>query len=178
MASERWQPIRLSVLARNRRTASPTQLQVFNARCEARAVLYAGGHLDLHEAVDLLQADAVRLGLPDQFGQDKVQQILSRAFAGARIMCPPCGADPCVNQSFCALCRKTDSQRSADQRLKQHPRTALEPDGLAVSTIITAEFLVQQGDSERLRAWLANQSPDERAAIRLHFSHKREKKSG
>ena len=54
---------------------------VFVARAEARAMLYAAGEFDLHEAVDKLQADAERDGLVDRLGQDEVQRIISEAFA-------------------------------------------------------------------------------------------------
>jgi hypothetical protein len=53
---------------------------VFEARCEARALLFAAGELDLHQAVDELQADAVRDGLVAGIGQDEVQSIMADAF--------------------------------------------------------------------------------------------------
>jgi hypothetical protein len=55
-------------------------LEVFVARAEARAMLWAAYEFDLHEAVDVLQRDAERDGLVDELGQDAVQAILSRAF--------------------------------------------------------------------------------------------------
>jgi hypothetical protein len=55
-------------------------LTVFAARAWARAELYAACVYDLHEAVDVLQADAVSTGLIDQLGQDRVQQIIADAF--------------------------------------------------------------------------------------------------
>jgi hypothetical protein len=55
-------------------------LTVFELRAWARAELYAACVYDLHEAVDVLQADAERDGLIDQFGQDAVQRILADAF--------------------------------------------------------------------------------------------------
>jgi hypothetical protein len=55
-------------------------LDVFIERAEARAYLWSIGELTLHEAVDKLQADAVRDGLVDELGQDCVQQIISAAF--------------------------------------------------------------------------------------------------
>jgi hypothetical protein len=54
---------------------------VFIARAEARALLYAAGEFDLHEAVDKLQADAERDGLIAAIGQDEVQRIIAEAFA-------------------------------------------------------------------------------------------------
>jgi hypothetical protein len=61
-----------------------TALQVFRARCEARALLYVAGELDLHEAVDALQAAAIASALIREIGQDAVQAIMAEAFEGAR----------------------------------------------------------------------------------------------
>jgi hypothetical protein len=56
-------------------------LDVFIERAEARAWLWSVGEITLHDAVDKLQADAVRDGLVDHIGQDTVQQIIADAFA-------------------------------------------------------------------------------------------------
>jgi hypothetical protein len=55
-------------------------LEVFKLRCWARAYLWAACELDLHQAVDVLQADAVRDGLVDTVGQSEVQSIMADAF--------------------------------------------------------------------------------------------------
>ena len=55
-------------------------LDAFEARCDARAYLFAVGEFDLHTAVDVLQADAERDGLVDYLGQDCIQEILNAAF--------------------------------------------------------------------------------------------------
>ena len=55
-------------------------IMVFRARCEARAILWAACEFDLRTAVDKLQADAVRDGLVDALGQDRVQAIMADAF--------------------------------------------------------------------------------------------------
>lgn len=57
-----------------------TAIDIFRARCEARAILYAVGELDLHEAVDVLQEAALRTGLVDVIGQGAVQSIIATAF--------------------------------------------------------------------------------------------------
>jgi hypothetical protein len=44
---------------------------------------------------------------------------------------------------------------------------------VAASTLQAAEYLVRQGDAERLRSWLARHSADERAAIIKHLEHKK-----
>jgi hypothetical protein len=56
---------------------------VFVARAEARAILYAACVIDLHEAVDILQAAAEASGLLDELGQDGVQTIIAKAFEAA-----------------------------------------------------------------------------------------------
>jgi hypothetical protein len=43
-------------------------------------LLYRVGALELHESVDILQYTAIRTGLVDELGQDRVQKILSEAF--------------------------------------------------------------------------------------------------
>jgi hypothetical protein len=65
--------------------ASPVDaLAVFELRAAARAPLWAEGELDLHDAVDALQASAERDGLIDRIGQDAVQAIMATAFAPFR----------------------------------------------------------------------------------------------
>ena len=64
------------------RLADP--LEVFRARCEARAYLCTQGELDLIEAVDGLQAAAIRRGLVESIGPDEVQQIMADAFRDLR----------------------------------------------------------------------------------------------
>jgi len=71
-------------------TAAPQQtiridpVAVFIARAEARALLYAANEFDLHEAVDVLQADAVKSGLINTISQDAVQLVMAGAFATVR----------------------------------------------------------------------------------------------
>jgi hypothetical protein len=57
---------------------------VFTARAEARALLWRVGELDLHEAIDKLQADAERNGLVRHLGQDAAHAIIAEAFAAVR----------------------------------------------------------------------------------------------
>lgn len=66
-------------------TAAPlTAVDIFRARCEARALLFRMGALELQEAVDILQFYAVRTGLVDQIGQDRAQQLMAVAFQEVR----------------------------------------------------------------------------------------------
>jgi hypothetical protein len=55
---------------------------VFEARCEAKAYLAAAAEISKIEAVDALQESAVCTSLVDQIGQDMVQFIMARHFAG------------------------------------------------------------------------------------------------
>jgi hypothetical protein len=59
-------------------------LDVFRERCAAQAYLVEGGAIAFLDAVDNLQTDAEWDGLIDRYGQDKIQQILARAFEEAR----------------------------------------------------------------------------------------------
>ena len=59
-------------------------IDVFRARAEARAALFVAGELDLHEAIDVLQAAALASGLVAATGQDAVQAIMDQAFGRAR----------------------------------------------------------------------------------------------
>jgi hypothetical protein len=59
--------------------------EIFRARCEARGLLYSAGEIDLHEAVDVLQAAAVNSGLVRRISQDAVQRIMSDAFTVVRL---------------------------------------------------------------------------------------------
>jgi hypothetical protein len=72
----------MSALARQERPVDP--VDAFILRAEARAYLFSIGDIDLHEAVDVLQADAERDGLLELIGQDQVQEILSTTFAPYR----------------------------------------------------------------------------------------------
>ena len=56
-------------------------LDVFIERAEGRAYLWSIGEFTLHEAVDVLQADAGRDGLIERMGQDEIQKILNECFA-------------------------------------------------------------------------------------------------
>jgi hypothetical protein len=58
-----------------------TQRDIFEARCEVRAYLFAAGELTLHDAVDVLQGNATAIGLVEVIGQDAVQAIMADAFA-------------------------------------------------------------------------------------------------
>ncbi len=81
-------------------------LTVFKARCEARAMLWAACEVDWHEAVDVMQTDAVSTGLVDKIGQDGVQAIMSRVFEG-------CGVVIFAGSSFAESCWSAPGWREA-----------------------------------------------------------------
>lgn len=59
-------------------------IAIFRLRCESRALLWLHAQIGLHEAVDVLQAAAVRDGLVASLGQDRIQALMSDAFAAVR----------------------------------------------------------------------------------------------
>lgn len=66
------------VVAIGERRVDP--LDCFVARADARAYLWAIAEYELAEAVDVLQHDAERDGLPKRIGCDPIQAILAGAF--------------------------------------------------------------------------------------------------
>jgi hypothetical protein len=58
----------------------PTPLEIFKARCQARALLWQAGEFTLHQAVDELEA----CGRALQLDTDEAQAIMSTAFAAVR----------------------------------------------------------------------------------------------
>ena len=164
--------------ARSKIASGPDLLDVFVARCAARATLYAAGELELQEAVDELQFAAVRDGLVRKLGQDRVQQIISDAFYPVRealgdFDIVPGSESPDFDEyegltgTFRAACIAAD--RKIAERRRNAPEPAPPPPHAAASTIAAAEYLIMQGDRERLRNWLAEHSAEERAAIRKHL---------
>ena len=59
-------------------------LDVLRLRCECRVILVDACLVNLAEAVDGLQAAAVRYGLIKEIGQDRVQAIMAEAFVRMR----------------------------------------------------------------------------------------------
>jgi hypothetical protein len=74
----------MTTAARAYPAAKPSALAVFIARAEARALLWQADQIDLHAAVDELQAAAERDELIAEIGQDAVQEIIAGAFGKMR----------------------------------------------------------------------------------------------
>jgi hypothetical protein len=130
----------------------PSPLEVFIARAETRAVLWACGEIDLHEAVDELQAAAERDGLVTVLGQDAVQEIIADAFAPQR--------DDLPHDVDVVPDPARDEMQAANGEV---PKATLE----------AAEFLVQQRDPARLRSWLDNHTAQERETILQHLEQRK-----
>jgi hypothetical protein len=143
----------------------PSALEVFIARAEARALLWQAGAVDLHGAVDELQAAAVRDGLVAELGQDRVQELMVEAFAPVRddlavrnLTADDDESEPADDAAVLNLTGTDDTQARGD---------------VPIATLWAAEYLIQQGNAERFRDWLDRHSADERIAIRRHLEAKR-----
>jgi len=75
--------------------------------------------------------------------------------------------------SFDARLKKLRRLLADDISLDRAWHELNRPSGIPASTAEAAEFLVRQGDPERLRNWLDRHTADERAAIRRHLEAKR-----
>jgi hypothetical protein len=95
--------------------------------------------------------------------------------------CSVCGCSPCASRSFCRVCIEQD--RTAARRRK--PDHGLPPkwDRIQIpalwehlndprrhpipkSIVDTFEHLIKQGNPERMKAWLAERTVEERRALR------------
>jgi hypothetical protein len=167
-------------------TRKVSPLDALIARAEARAILWREGKIDLHTAVDELWASAS--DLIAELGADKVQQLLTNAFAPVRDDLVSDRNDVDSDQkrgddfdddyegltsTFAKACREAD-QRARARQAQQRARPK-EPHA-AESTLKAAEYLVQQRDPKRLRAWLAKHTPEECEAILRHLEQKARQK--
>jgi len=128
-------------------------LEVFRARCETRAMLYASGEIDLHSAVDVLQDGAIKLGLIESIGQDAVQAIMAEMFERFS-----------HNKKTC---------REGSLPIAGNLSTVDKSKHVAKSTLDAADWLVRWShDPKRFEAWLIEHSARERAAIVAHINDK------
>jgi hypothetical protein len=173
-------------------------LKVFIARAEARARLWFEGELTLHDAVDELWASAVRDGLVTKLGADRVQAILSDAFAPLRDDLPrhedvvpdPIGEDEeqeliistpnsadgdydGLSRTFANTCREADEKARRQRVLK---RSA--PYEVPKATLEAAEYLLQLGNLERWKKWFDHRDVQERRAILEHLEQYRKQRRG
>jgi hypothetical protein len=137
-------------------TAPVPAIIVFEARCGAHATLCALGELDLHEAVDALQAVAIANGLIAEIGQDSIQQVMATGFReGFAMNAPEVDAWPDEDHD--------EWEREGWTRAAQNYR---EQRG-------SRHFLVEYTPQElaRLRALLADGVTLDRAYAEIHARH-------
>lgn len=108
----------------NAHTPIPVAAAAIEARfaelCDNRALLYVGGVLDLHEAVDELQAYAKLTGVVDRIGQNEAQHVMAMAFAATEAqLCANC--DRAINQHY-----RVDSEFFCDDLEAMIYRRAIE----------------------------------------------------
>jgi hypothetical protein len=121
--------------------AHANPVEVFTARCEARALLFANGEMSLRDAVDELQNAAVGHGLIDLIGQDAVQAIMGAAFAAVRLPVGPVMPEP-------------------DEVMTSGYRTPK-------STIDAFWYVVGLNNPDRLKAWLRQHPGDAPTLLKL-----------
>jgi hypothetical protein len=135
----------------------PDPVAVFALRCWARATLWQAGEIDLHDAVDQLQAAAERDGLIAELGKDAVQAIMATALGAVR---DDLGGDLVPDSTPASY---LDEEDEAPKR-----------NSAATSTLQAAEYLVRERDADRLHRWLAKHGAEERAAIKQHLGRNRQ----
>jgi hypothetical protein len=151
------------------RLADPVEVLI--ARSTARAYLYSQGEFDLHEAVDGLQAAAIKLGLIESIGQDAVQDAIAQAFRPVREADEAARNKPRPELEPILLI-STDGVPSAEALQRVYERKIAERRaiyGPAISTLRAAQYPVQQGDPGRLRSWLLKHDECTRVGIIKHL---------
>jgi hypothetical protein len=120
---------------------------VFEARCWARARLFAEGELELHDAVDKLQEDAVRDGLVAAVGQDCVQTMMGDAFGAVRARQPITAPHILWHNHY------VTAWDAAEELESDFALLSSEIDRWA-TTVETLRYLIPLDDPSRLRRWL------------------------
>jgi hypothetical protein len=120
--------------------AKPDPLEVFRARCWAKALLVREGFANLQDSVDDLQNAVVAYGLArDDRARDAIQKIMKDAFAAAQIDIEP------------------------------EPSTLGQPQPYrtASSTIEAFFYLVGLNEADRLAGWLRERPQDAPTLLKL-----------
>jgi hypothetical protein len=195
-------PARKPLVAEQEIRADP--VEVFRLRCGSRAKLWHDGEIDLHTAVDELQHAAEASGLIGAIGQDAVQALMVEAFAPLRddLINRPheddVPDDPWSAPGWREAAIDYHEARNGRVSVVSYTPDELErlrhlmDDGVSIeradheikaerlrkqvpiATLRTAEFLVQQNDPARFKAWLTRHRREDRQAILRHLSNKRD----
>jgi hypothetical protein len=118
-------------------SASADLAAVYELRCWACARLVVEGDVELHDAVDKLQSDAVRDGLVAALGQDRVQEMMAEAFALVG-----------------ALTAWDLGEAYGDHR-----------GALDGATLAELDVMIRQNDPQEFRKWIARLTVAEREAV-------------
>jgi hypothetical protein len=173
-------------------------LDAFKLRSWARAYLWAAGEMELHEAVDGLQkaAETRRPGRAHRPGRSadhhgrcllSIPRDMQMSTLGQVVTCEVCGCSPCASRSFCRACIEQD--RTAARLRKPDHNLPPKWDTMSVialwshlndprrhplpkSIIDTFEYLVKQREGDRLRAFLAERTPEERRTLKKLLDEK------
>jgi hypothetical protein len=163
-------------------------LPIFIERCQAKALAWHAGEIDLHDAVDQLQQAAEAYGLVIAMGQDEVQRLMVEAFAPLRSDLP---RDDYDGSTYAAACDEADAEqrrKSPDPRLEKlrrlmsdkvsherawHEISERPSDDVPKATVDAAEYLMREKNPARMRAWLDQHTAQERAAILRHLERRR-----
>jgi hypothetical protein len=143
-------------------------VEVFTARCQARALLFTTGELDLHRAVDVLQDAAERTGLVTLIGQDAVQAMMADAFQAIQPDRSAAPAHP-SNELYRLVTR--DGVVSAAELQREYDRALAERfrHRLPASTVDALYCVIAQKDPQRLRQFITGRSTHERKLIKAHL---------
>ncbi len=169
--------------------AATVAIAAFRSHCEARAALYGAGKLDLHDAVDGLEA----ISGPAQavIGVDAVQAIMAEAFRPyrEREWADPNGSPASENASKTNI-RKSDADPNgspvwptvkrdafleayrqsweANRKMQASVDASMRQQGVPQSMLSDLEYLLRQDDPARLRRFLRGRTPDQLAVLKTH----------
>jgi hypothetical protein len=147
----------------------PVEAAAIEARfadlCDNRAALCIEGALELHEAVDECHGYAVLSGLIDRIGQDRVQRLMSAAFAAVDRL-------PNGESVSCELCGRTiDKHHRVDT--DDEPKFFCDDlEALIYRRAIELErefwSVIRLDDFEYLKRWFAEHPFDVPALVKLY----------
>jgi hypothetical protein len=160
--------------------------EVFCELCETRAFLWAHYQIELQDAVDELQAIAMRTGLVAALGQDAVQALMSEPFALVRASLDeeePLEAANALEYDLMeydleAIARRVQRWELADPRDawrhtgEPQPNTSIAPKSIprpyrTPDTVVDAfKYVMSLGDADYLARWLASHPADAAALLK------------